>query len=255
MQAAKLLRELQKRLTERRHEALARVQAARHDGSHRIDSAPLGHGSAASTGGSGSLGDLLMAAGGPLRVGVSGPPGAGKSSLIETLGCSLLEAGERVAVLAVDPSSQASGGAILGDKTRMPRWGGGGVQAGLLLPQEDDSRFPSRLLQTGPLPSQPAAPVPRASILACQAALPAVLHATLSTPVLLRAAVFSRLSSSPDAYVRPTPARGTLGGVARSTFDAIIICEAAGYTKASQLPADITRACRPVVLWALRLAC
>lgn len=160
LQAAKLLRELQKRLTERRHEALARVQAARHDGSHRIDSAPLGHGSAASTGGSGSLGDLLMAAGGPLRVGVSGPPGAGKSSLIETLGCSLLEAGERVAVLAVDPSSQASGGAILGDKTRMPR-----------------------------------------------------------------------LSSSPDAYVRPTPARGTLGGVARSTFDAIIICEAAGYTK------------------------
>jgi LAO/AO transport system kinase len=58
-----------------------------------------------------------------LRVGISGPPGAGKSTLIEALGCALVEAGEKVAVLAVDPSSQASGGAILGDKTRMPRWG------------------------------------------------------------------------------------------------------------------------------------
>ncbi|EFN57561.1 hypothetical protein CHLNCDRAFT_21255 [Chlorella variabilis] len=96
----------------------------------------------------------------PFRIGVSGPPGAGKSSLIEALGVELLRAGERVAVLAIDPSSESSGGAILGDKTRMPR-----------------------------------------------------------------------LSASADAYVRPSPARGTLGGVARSTVDAISICEAAGYSK------------------------
>ncbi|KAL4421731.1 hypothetical protein ABPG77_002347 [Micractinium sp. CCAP 211/92] len=159
LQAAKLLRELQVRLDERRQAALARVHNVRPGGSHFSGSGHSTDGDT-SSGGSSSLNDLLMAAGGPLRVGVSGPPGAGKSSLIETLGCSLLEAGERVAVLAVDPSSQATGGAILGDKTRMPR-----------------------------------------------------------------------LSASPDAYVRPTPARGTLGGVARSTFDAIILCEAAGYTK------------------------
>ncbi len=125
MQAAKLLRELQVRLDERRQAALARVHNVRPGGSHFSGSGHSTDGST-SSGGSSSLNDLLMAAGGPLRVGVSGPPGAGKSSLIETLGCSLLEAGERVAVLAVDPSSQATGGAILGDKTRMPRWGTGG---------------------------------------------------------------------------------------------------------------------------------
>jgi len=54
-------------------------------------------------------------------VGVSGPPGAGKSSLIETWGCYLADHGSKVAVLAVDPSSMESGGAILGDKTRMSR--------------------------------------------------------------------------------------------------------------------------------------
>jgi hypothetical protein len=56
-----------------------------------------------------------------LRIGLSGPPGAGKSSLIETWGCYLADQGSRVAVLAVDPSSMESGGAILGDKTRMSR--------------------------------------------------------------------------------------------------------------------------------------
>jgi hypothetical protein len=56
-----------------------------------------------------------------LRIGLSGPPGAGKSSLIETWGCYLADQGSRVAVLAVDPSSMESGGAILGDKTRMAR--------------------------------------------------------------------------------------------------------------------------------------
>ncbi|KAI3432586.1 hypothetical protein D9Q98_004134 [Chlorella vulgaris] len=136
LQAAKLLRELQKRLAERRES------------------------SGLSSSGSNSTGSLLPLGAAPLRIGISGPPGAGKSSLIETLGCALVEEGERVAVLAIDPSSQASGGAILGDKTRMPR-----------------------------------------------------------------------LSASLEAYVRPSPARGTLGGVARATFDAILICEAAGYSK------------------------
>jgi LAO/AO transport system kinase len=56
-----------------------------------------------------------------LRVGISGPPGVGKSSLIETLGCYLADHGNKVAVLAIDPSSATSGGAILGDKTRMAR--------------------------------------------------------------------------------------------------------------------------------------
>jgi LAO/AO transport system kinase len=56
-----------------------------------------------------------------LRVGISGVPGVGKSTFIETLGLHLIEAGHRVAVLAVDPSSSLSGGSILGDKTRMER--------------------------------------------------------------------------------------------------------------------------------------
>ena len=56
-----------------------------------------------------------------LRIGISGPPGAGKSTLIEALGCELSERGHRLAVLAVDPSSQRSGGSILGDKTRMTK--------------------------------------------------------------------------------------------------------------------------------------
>jgi LAO/AO transport system kinase len=55
------------------------------------------------------------------RIGVSGPPGAGKSTLIETLGMAMTEAGHRVAVLAVDPSSRRTGGSLLGDQARMPR--------------------------------------------------------------------------------------------------------------------------------------
>ncbi|XP_043226879.1 methylmalonic aciduria type A homolog, mitochondrial-like [Amphibalanus amphitrite] len=55
------------------------------------------------------------------RIGLSGPPGAGKSTFIETLGKQLTGAGHRVAVLAVDPSSNTTGGSLLGDKTRMPR--------------------------------------------------------------------------------------------------------------------------------------
>ncbi|MCA8920513.1 MAG: methylmalonyl Co-A mutase-associated GTPase MeaB [Planctomycetes bacterium] len=62
---------------------------------------------------------LLPDTGRAHRIGITGIPGAGKSTLIEALGSALLEAGHRVAVLAVDPSSQKSGGSILGDKTRM----------------------------------------------------------------------------------------------------------------------------------------
>ena len=67
------------------------------------------------------LQELVPSTGGAMRVGVTGPPGVGKSTFIEALGGQLLEAGHRVAVLAVDPSSPVSGGSILGDKTRMER--------------------------------------------------------------------------------------------------------------------------------------
>ena len=67
------------------------------------------------------LDSLLPATGRALRIGISGVPGVGKSTFIETLGMSLVERGHRVAVLAVDPSSGVSGGSILGDKTRMER--------------------------------------------------------------------------------------------------------------------------------------
>jgi LAO/AO transport system kinase len=64
---------------------------------------------------------LMPATGASLRLGISGVPGVGKSSFIETLGLCLIEQGHKVAVLAVDPSSSLSGGSILGDKTRMER--------------------------------------------------------------------------------------------------------------------------------------
>jgi len=62
---------------------------------------------------------LLPRTGNSIRVGITGVPGAGKSTLIEALGCQLCDQGNRVAVLAVDPSSSVTGGSILGDKTRM----------------------------------------------------------------------------------------------------------------------------------------
>jgi len=65
------------------------------------------------------LGRLVPHMGGAIRVGISGVPGAGKSTFIERLGLMLVEGGRRVAVLAVDPSSSVSGGSILGDRTRM----------------------------------------------------------------------------------------------------------------------------------------
>lgn len=63
---------------------------------------------------------LLPCTGGALRIGVSGAPGAGKSTFIEAFGQHVTSLGKRIAVLAVDPSSRRSGGSILGDKTRMP---------------------------------------------------------------------------------------------------------------------------------------
>ena len=64
---------------------------------------------------------LMPSTGGALRLGISGVPGVGKSTFIEAFGLLLLERGHRVAVLTVDPSSSVSGGAILGDKTRMEK--------------------------------------------------------------------------------------------------------------------------------------
>jgi LAO/AO transport system kinase len=92
------------------------------------------------------------------RVGITGVPGAGKSTFIEALGGHLTGLGRRVAVLAVDPSSTVSGGSILGDKTRM-----------------------------------------------------------------------QELARDPNAFVRPSPSSGALGGVARNTREAVLLCEAAGY--------------------------
>jgi len=93
-----------------------------------------------------------------MRVGITGVPGVGKSTFIEALGQYLTGSGHKVAVLAIDPSSQRSKGSILGDKTRM----------------ED-------------------------------------------------------LANDPGAYIRPSASTGSLGGVARKTREAIILCEASGY--------------------------
>ncbi len=101
---------------------------------------------------------LAGAAGGSWRVGLTGVPGAGKSTFIDVLGQSLVDAGKRVAVLAVDPSSSVTGGSLLADKVRMVR-----------------------------------------------------------------------LARSPAAFIRPSPSGGALGGVARKTREAILLCEAAGY--------------------------
>ena len=101
---------------------------------------------------------LLPHTGGSFRLGISGVPGVGKSTFIETLGLYLIAQGHRVAVLAVDPSSSVSGGSILGDKTRM-----------------------------------------------------------------------ERLSVAPQAYIRPSPASGTLGGVAEKTREAMLVVEAANF--------------------------
>jgi LAO/AO transport system kinase len=101
---------------------------------------------------------LLPKTGRSIRLGISGPPGVGKSTFIESFGQYLIEAGHKVAVLAIDPSSKISGGSILGDKTRM-----------------------------------------------------------------------TELSRRKEAFIRPSPAGETLGGVARRTREALLLCEAAGF--------------------------
>jgi len=106
----------------------------------------------------GLLNALLPHTGRSFRLGISGVPGAGKSTFIEALGLHLIAQGHRVAVLAVDPSSNVSGGSILGDKTRM-----------------------------------------------------------------------EQLSVNERAYIRPSPASGTLGGVAEKTRESMLVCEAAGH--------------------------
>ncbi|MBP2232167.1 LAO/AO transport system kinase [Azospirillum agricola] len=104
------------------------------------------------------LAELLPHTGNSVRLGISGVPGVGKSTFIEAFGLHVIGLGHKVAVLAVDPSSQRTGGSILGDKTRMVD-----------------------------------------------------------------------LSRDPDAFIRPSPAGSTLGGVARRTREAMLICEAAGF--------------------------
>lgn len=104
------------------------------------------------------LTEVLPHTGRSIRLGISGVPGVGKSSFIETFGARLIEEGHRIAVLAIDPSSRRTGGSILGDKTRM-----------------------------------------------------------------------EELARHPDAFIRPSPTGGSLGGVARRTREAMLACEAAGF--------------------------
>ena len=101
---------------------------------------------------------LLPYTGKSIRVGITGVPGAGKSTFIEALGCDLCKRGHKVAVLAVDPSSSITKGSILGDKTRM-----------------------------------------------------------------------ENLSKEKNAFIRPSPSSGTLGGVTRKSKETLLLCEAAGY--------------------------
>ena len=101
---------------------------------------------------------VMSATGNAVRVGITGVPGVGKSTFIDQFGTNLTGAGHRVAVLAVDPTSQRTGGSILGDKTRM-----------------------------------------------------------------------ERLAVDRSAFVRPSPAGATLGGVTRTTRETMLLCEAAGF--------------------------
>ncbi|HXH58360.1 methylmalonyl Co-A mutase-associated GTPase MeaB [Iamia sp.] len=123
--------------------AITLVESTRTD--HRTDAALL-------------IEELLPRTGGAIRLGISGPPGVGKSTFIEAFGTRLIDAGHRVAVLAVDPTSSRAGGSILGDKTRM-----------------------------------------------------------------------ERLVRAEHAFIRPSPSSGELGGVARRTREALLLCEAAGF--------------------------
>jgi LAO/AO transport system kinase len=119
-----------------------------------------------------------------LRLGVTGVPGVGKSTLIETLGLSLIKDGHKVAVLAIDPSSTVTGGSILGDKTRMPQ-----------------------------------------------------------------------LSQEMNAFIRPSPSKGTLGGLSAHTLHLIKLVEAAGFDRiivetvgVGQSETDVKQVCDVVLL-------
>jgi LAO/AO transport system kinase len=101
---------------------------------------------------------VLPATGNAVRIGISGPPGVGKSTFIEAFGKHIINQGHQLAVLAVDPSSRRTGGSILGDKTRM-----------------------------------------------------------------------GELVNRPEAFIRPSPGGSQLGGVARRTREAMLLCEAAGF--------------------------
>ncbi|MBN1250817.1 MAG: methylmalonyl Co-A mutase-associated GTPase MeaB [Bacteroidales bacterium] len=100
----------------------------------------------------------LPKSGNSIRIGITGVPGVGKSTFIEALGMNIIKKGHKLAVLAIDPSSEQSGGSILGDKTRM-----------------------------------------------------------------------ENLSAQKNAFIRPSPSSGSLGGVARKTRETILLCEAAGF--------------------------
>lgn len=104
------------------------------------------------------LKEILPFTGNSLRIGITGVPGAGKSTFIENFGKLAIEKGKKVAVLAIDPSSALNKGSILGDKTRM-----------------------------------------------------------------------EELAKEENAFIRPTPSSGFLGGVANTTFETMLVCEAAGY--------------------------
>lgn len=100
----------------------------------------------------------LPLSGNSIRIGITGVPGSGKSTFIESFGSYLTKSGHRLAVLAIDPSSEKSKGSILGDKTRM-----------------------------------------------------------------------ETLAGDPNAFIRPSPSAGSLGGVARKTRESVVLCEAAGF--------------------------
>ena len=105
------------------------------------------------------LEEVMPLTGNSVRIGITGVPGVGKSTFIEAIGNRFLEHGEKLAVLAIDPTSTRTKGSILGDKTRMPT-----------------------------------------------------------------------LSTNENAYIRPSPTSGTLGGVARTSRESMLLCEAAGFT-------------------------
>ena len=100
---------------------------------------------------------ILPKTGNSIRVGITGVPGVGKSTLIESLGCQLVRQGHRVAVLAVDPSSSVTGGSILGDKTRM----------------ENLTRQPNAYIRPHPPAARSAASAARAAKRCCSARPPA----------------------------------------------------------------------------------